>query len=103
MGGGICSLFASTFPECVDRLIMLDFVAFGEGVSYFVITLIICLKTGYSILIHILSNVMSETTEKFSTTVRPLPLRKHVRATRRSVKMHIKYTELLQEEGKIPR
>ena len=31
MGGGVCSLFASTFPECVDRLIMLDFVAFGEG------------------------------------------------------------------------
>ena len=30
MGGGICSLFASTFPECVDRLVMLDFVAFGE-------------------------------------------------------------------------
>ena len=30
MGGGMCGMFAATFPECVDRLVMLDFVAFGE-------------------------------------------------------------------------
>jgi len=50
MGGGMCGMFAATFPE-------------------------------------------------------PLPMRKHVRATRRSVKMHMKYTDLLHNtpEGKIPR
>ena len=30
MGGGICGLFASTFPERVHRLLMLDFIAFGS-------------------------------------------------------------------------